>query len=176
MRVLVLVLSLLLGAAAPAWAQSPPADWKLWRYPDLHMVLRAPGAAQPEVKHATLDVAGRDGLPAVTVTNDQIVVLDGGQYALMVGVSDWSGNTRPMSIQGVIDGAVAAMKVDVTGPVRTRAWPGGEAREYDAMRGAEVVRCRIIIVHRRVYQIMALSLTGQLPADTDAFIASVMPD
>src|SRR5436305_7701943 len=93
MRALVLVLAFLIAAAAPAWAQSPPADWKPWRYPDLHVALRAPPQAQPTVKYAKIEIPAAGDYPAVTVSNDQVLALDAGQYAMMVGVSDWSGNS-----------------------------------------------------------------------------------
>ena len=175
MRTLLLVLSLLVGAAAPGLAQSAASDWKLWRYSDLHLELRAPSPTQPVVKHATMDFPADGALPAITVSNDQIVVVDGGQYAMLVAASDWTGNSNPMNIDGVVEGAVKEMKVALIGAVRTRAWPGGEERDYDAKTGDKVVRCRVILVHRRLYQAMSLSLNGVLPPETDAFLAAVRP-
>ncbi|MDB5475535.1 MAG: hypothetical protein JWP49_1046 [Phenylobacterium sp.] len=173
MRALFLALAFVLAAAAaPAFAQAPPAGWKPFYYPDLHVAFMGPPQAQPTIQKGMIDVAGAPGMKA---TDDHITVFDAGHSAYMIGISDWTGNSHPMSVDGVPAGAVKGMDMTFVGPVRTIAWPGGDAREYDASKGAMVVRSRAIVVGRRLFQAMVLSNTGALPADADAFLAAVKP-
>jgi hypothetical protein len=169
---LALVTAFLFLLAAPAFAQAPPADWKAWRYPDLHVAFRAPPQATPTIQRSMIDVPDA---PGVKATDDHITAYDAGHYALMVGVSDWSGNSHAMSVEGVAPGVANGMKAQFVGPVRTIAWPGGEARDYDLKTDTLIIRGRAIVVGRRLFQVLVLSDTGALPANTEAFVASVQP-
>ena len=160
-------------AAGAAVAQSPaPADWKTFRYPEEHVTFRGPPDAKPTLQKAFVDIPDS---PGVKATDDHFVVVDKGHWAFMVGISDWSGNTHVMNIDGVPAGAVKGMDMTFDGPVRTVAYAGGAAREYDAHKGSLMVRGRAIIVGRVLVQAMALSDTGSLPPNTDAFLGSVNP-
>jgi hypothetical protein len=173
MRALRLVLALVLAAvAAPALAQAPPAGWKPFYYPDLHVAFMAPPQAQPTVQKSMMDVADTPGAQA---TDDHVTVLDTGHTAYMLGVSDWTGNSHAVSVEGVPGGVAKGMKAEFVGPVRTIAWPGGEAREYDLKTPSFLIRGRAILVGRRLFQAMVLSNAGALPADTDAFLGAMKP-
>lgn len=173
MRALLLALAFVL-AAAPAFAQSPathpPAGWKTWTYPDLHVSFRAPPGAQPKVAYAKIDIGG-----GLQVSNDQITVLGDDHQAYMIGVSDWTGNDHPITIDGVPAGVVKGMNGQIIGVVRTTPWPGGEARDYDLKTATLVGRNRAIVVARRLIQVTVLSDTGAVPADAEAFVTSVAP-
>jgi hypothetical protein len=174
MRVLLLALAFVL-AAAPALAQSPaahpPAGWKTWRYADLHVSFRAPPDAQPTVVYSKVTAA-----VGVVVSDDHITVIGKPDVGYLVGVSDWTGNTNPMSIDNVPPSAVKGMQAHIVGPVRTGAFPGGEARDYDFATATIVGRCRVILLNRRLFQVMVLTTAPAVPADTDAFIAAVTPE
>jgi hypothetical protein len=172
MRILLLALAFLLTAAAPALAQAPPADWKPFYYPDLHVAFMGPPQAQPTIRKGVIDVEGSPGMKA---SDDHITVLDAGHTAYMIGISDWTGNSHAMSVEGVPAGVAKGMKAEFVGPVRTIAWPGGDAREYDLKTPSFLICSRAIVVGRRLTQAMVLSDTGALPADTDAFLAAVKP-
>jgi hypothetical protein len=172
MRALALVTAFLFLVAAPAFAQAPPAGWKPYYYPDLHIAFMAPPQAQPSVAKGMIDVPGAPGAKA---TDDHITVYDAGHYAFMIGVSDWTGNSHPMGVDGVAAGVAKGMKAEFVGPVRTLAWPGGDAREYDLKTPTLLIRARAIVVGRRLFQSMVLSDSGGLPPDTGAFLASMKP-
>ncbi|HEV2530325.1 hypothetical protein [Phenylobacterium sp.] len=173
MRALFLALAAVLafGVTAPQaqaqGAQSAPASWKTFRYPDLHVIFRAPAEAQPQVQRNTAQVSG------VTVSDDHIVVIGKPDVAYMIGVSDWTGNSNAMNIDGVAPAAVKGMSGQIVGPVRTLSWSGGEAREYDASTTNLTIRSRVILVNRRLVQVMVLCTGGVLPPDAQAFLESV---
>jgi hypothetical protein len=172
MRALFLALAavLALGVAPQALAQgaqSAPPGWKTFRYPEFHVIFRAPPEVQPTVQRNTAVVSG------ATVSDDHIVVIGGNDKAYMIGISDWTGNTNPMNIDGVAPAAVKGMSGQIVGPVRTLPWSAGEAREYDASTTNFTIRSRVILVNRRLVQVMVLSTGGVLPADAQPFIDSV---
>jgi len=170
MRALFLALVAVLAfgvAPRQAQAQSAPAGWKTFRYPELHVIFRAPPEVTPTVQRNTTVVSG------ATVSDDHIVVIGGDDKAYMIGISDWTGNTNAMNIDGVAPAAVQGMSGQIVGPVRTLSWSGGEAREYDASTPKFTVRSRVILVNRRLVQVMVLATGAVLPANAQAFIDSV---
>jgi hypothetical protein len=170
MRALFLALAAVLAfSVAPleARAQSAPAGWKTFRYPEFHVIFRAPPEVQPTVQRNSTVVSG------ATVSDDHIVVIGGNDKAYMIGISDWTGNANPMNIDGVAPAAVKGMSGQIVGRVRTLPWSAGEAREYDASTTNFTIRSRVILVNRRLVQVMVLSTGGVLPADAQPFIDSV---
>jgi hypothetical protein len=171
MRALAVIFAFLV-AAAPAYAQGPPAGWKPWRYPELHVAFSAPPDAKPTTAHSVADLTGAPGAKRI---DDQIVVFGTEHLALMLGVSDMSGNSLPLDINGVAPAAAKGMGATISGSVRTLPWSGGEAREYDAAKPGLVARSRIILVGRRLFQAMVVTDSAALPSYADAFLASMQP-
>lgn len=163
----------LLLCASPAFAQgaaSPPAAWKVFRYPELHLMFRAPATATPQV----IDKMTSSG--SEMVPEHQVVVVDGGSWAWMISVGDLTSAKGAMNIDGVPPGAAAGIKATIIGPVRTISIPGAEqGREYDAASDTVVVRSRVLIRARRLYQALAIKVGTTLAPDTDAFLTSVTP-
>jgi hypothetical protein len=181
MRRLMLLLALLAAAlAAPAAAQTAtppgvegaaasPSAWKLFRYPELHLMFRAPADAQPRQTDKMTPSGGQ------MVPEHQLVVVDAGGWGWMISVGDFTSATGSLNIDGVPPGAAGGMGARIVGPVRTLAIAGAEAREYDAATDKMVMRSRVLLRDRRLYQSMAISEGSTLPPNTDAFLASVTP-
>jgi hypothetical protein len=167
LSLLVPTLAFVLAAAAPAMAEAPPDGWKTFRYPELHVSFRAPATAQPVLERTEV-TTGSSKAPYTTM-----VVVDGGRYGFILSVVDETGNAESLDIEGVAPRVVESLKAAFVGPVRTLAWPGGEARAYDATGPAVVARGRVMMSGRRVYQVLVLSETDSLPPFADAFIESV---
>jgi hypothetical protein len=170
MRALFLALALpilTLLFAAPAFAETPPADWKTFRYPELHVAFRAPSTAQPALERSEV-TTGSSQAPYTTM-----VVVDGGRYAFILSMADETGNAESLDIEGVAPRVLESLKAKFVGPVRNLAWPGGQARAYDAAGSNLVARGQVMMSGRRVYQVLVLSDGATLPPFTDAFIESV---
>lgn len=177
LRTAVLALALALVAALPTTAQpaapaavSPPSSWRLFRYPELHLMFRAPADFHPKVT-SKMSPSGGDMVP-----EHQVVVIDAGDWAWVISVGDLTATSFTINIDGVPPGAAAGFGGRIVGSVRTISVPGAEqAREYDAASDKVVARSRVLLQSRRLYQGMTISTGTVLPANTDAFLASITP-
>jgi hypothetical protein len=157
--------------AQPALAQTAaPQGWKEFRYPEFHVMFRAPATAMPVVQ----DNTSKDGDGPHTPEH-AIIVQGGDTVAWIIDIGDITGQNLTLNVDGVPDGVIKSLKAHLVGPVRTVSVPGADAREYDAASDEVVLRSRAIVAGPRLFQALVLSRGKTLPPDTDAFLSSLTP-
>lgn len=174
MRSLFIALALLF-AGGPALAQSAtPAGWKLFRFPEQHVMFWAPAEAHPTVSSQTSTVEHGQH----PVTEYRIVVEDGpgDHWAWMISSADAAVLGPTPDIDGVPQGAANGIKATIIGSVHTVSVAGAnKALEYDAASDTLLLRSRVLLRGTIIYQAMAITDAKTLPPGSDAFLASVTP-